>query len=92
MPNFKVTADLINYDVSFITYDVSGYVTSNCNSILFINYGSNAVQIESVTLQQNQSLNIEGNQGEVTSRQFFAKFIDTGGFNNLVTVKKNYIL
>jgi len=92
MANFKVTADLINYDVSFITYDVSGYVTSNCNSILFINYGSNAVQIESVTLQQNQSLNIEGNQGEVTSRQFFAKFIDTGGFNNLVTVKKNYIL
>jgi hypothetical protein len=92
MANFKVTADLINYDVSFITYDVSGYVTSNCNSILFINYGSNAVQIESVTLQQNQSLNIEGNQGEITSRQFFAKFIDTGGFNNLVTVKKNYIL
>jgi len=92
MADFKVTADLINYDVSFITYDVSGYVTTNCNSILFINYGSNAVQIESVTLQQNQSLNIEGNQGEVTTRQFFAKFIDTGGFNNLVTVKKNYIL
>lgn len=92
MADFKVTADLINFDVSFITYDVSSYVTSNCNSILFINYGSNAVQIESVTLQQNQSLNIEGNQGEYTSRQFFAKFIDTGGFNNLVTVKKNYIL
>lgn len=92
MADFKVTADLINYDVSFITYDVSGYTTTNCNSILFINYGSNAVQIESVTLQQNQSLNIEGNQGEVTTRQFFAKFIDTGGFNNLVTVKKNYIL
>jgi hypothetical protein len=92
MPSFKLTADLINYDVSFITYDLSGYVTSNCNSILFINYGSNAVQIESVTLQQNQSLQIEGNQGEFTTRQFFAKFIDTGGFNNLVTVKKNYIL
>jgi hypothetical protein len=92
MASFKLTADLINYDVSFITYDLSGYVTSNCNSILFINYGSNAVQIESVTLQQNQSLQIEGNQGEFTTRQFFAKFIDTGGFNNLVTVKKNYIL
>lgn len=92
MDSFKLTADLINYDISFITYDVSGYVTSNCNSILFINYGSNAVQIESVTLQQNQSLQIEGNQGEFTTRQFFAKFIDTGGFNNLVTVKKNYIL
>jgi hypothetical protein len=92
MASFKLTADLINYDVSFITYDLSGYVTSNCNSILFINYGSNAVQIESVTLQQNQSLQIEGNQGEFTTRQFFAKFINSGGFNNLVTVKKNYIL
>ena len=92
MADFKVTADLIKYDVNFITYDVSGYVTTNCNSILFINYGSNAVQIESVTLQQNQSLNIEGNQGEYTTRQFFAKFINSGGFNNLVTVKKNYIL
>ena len=63
MADFKVTADLVKYDVSFITYDVSGYVTSDCNSILFINYGSNAVQIESVVLQQNKSFQIEGNQG-----------------------------
>jgi hypothetical protein len=92
MADFKVTADLVKYDVSFITYDVSGYVTSDCNSILFINYGTNAVQIESVVLQQNQSLNIEGNQGEFTSRRFFANFINSGGYNNLVTVKKNYLL
>jgi hypothetical protein len=92
MADFKVTADLIKYDVNFTTYDVSGYVTSDCNSILFINYGSNAVQIENVTLQQNQSLQIEGNAGEFTTRRFFANFINSGGFNNLVTVKKNYIL
>lgn len=92
MADFKVTADLIKYDVNFITYDVSGYVTTDCNSILFINYGTNAVQIESVILQQNQSLNIEGNQGEYTSRRFFANFINSGGYNNLVTVKKNYLL
>jgi hypothetical protein len=49
------------------------------------------VQIENVTLQQNQSLQIEGNQGEFTTRRFFANFINSGGFNNLVTVKKNYI-
>ena len=92
MADFKVTADLVKYDVSFITYDVSGYVTSDCNSILFINYGTNAVQIESVVLQQNQCLQIEGNQGEFTSRRFFANFINSGGYNNLVTVKKNYVL
>lgn len=88
--NFDIKAGYINYDVSFITYDTSGFVTSDCNSILFINYGTNAVQIEGVTLQQNQSLNIEGNQGEFTRRRFFANFIGTGT-NNLVTVKKNYI-
>ena len=88
--NFDIKAAYINFDVSFITYDVSGYVTSDCNSILFINYGSNPVTIEGVTLQQNQSLNIEGNQGEYTSRRFLAVF-NGGGTNNLVTVKKNYI-
>ncbi len=92
MADFKVTADLIKYDINFTTYDVSGYVTSDCNSILFINYGTNAVQIESVTLQQNQSLQIEGNYGEFTTRRFFANFLNSGGFNNLVTVKKNYII
>lgn len=92
MASFKVSADLIKIDYSFITYDTSGYVTSDCNSILFINYGTNAVQIESVVLQQNQSLQLEGNVGEFTTRQFFAKFINSGGSNNLVTVKKNYIL
>ena len=56
MANYLVGAELIKYDVNFTTYDVSGYVTSDCNSILFINYGSNAVQIENVVLQQNQSL------------------------------------
>jgi len=88
--NFDLKAAYINYDVSFITYDTSGYVTSDCNSILFINYGTNPVVIEGVTLQQNQSLNIEGNQGEYTSRRFLAVF-SGAGTNNLVTIKKNYI-
>jgi len=88
--NFDIKAGVINYTVSFITYDTSGWVTSDCNSILFINYGTNPVQIESVTLQQNQSLNIEGNAGEYTHTRFFANFTGTGT-NNLVTVKKNYV-
>jgi hypothetical protein len=57
---------------------------------LFINYGTNPVTIENVTLQQNQSLNIEGNNGEYTHTRFFANFVGAGT-NNLVTVKKNYV-
>lgn len=91
MSNFEIKAGLIKYDVNFITYDANGYITTDCNSILFINYGTNAVQIESVVLQQNQSFQIEGNAGEFLTTRLLATFINTGGSNNLVSVKKNYI-
>lgn len=90
MSKFEFKAGYINYQTSFITYDQSGYVTSDCNSILFINYGTNPVQIESVTLQTGQSLVIEGNVGEYTTQRFYARFTGAGT-NNLVTVKKNYL-
>jgi hypothetical protein len=90
MSNFKLSAGYITYDVNFITYDVNGFITSNCNSITFINYGSNQVTIESVVLLQNQSLSIDGNAGEIMNKQFLATFTGAGT-NNLVTIKKNYI-
>ena len=90
MSNFQIKAGQVKYETSFITYDQSGFVTTDCNSILLINYGTNPVQIESVTLQQGQSLSIEGNIGEFTTQKFLAKF-SGAGTNNLVSVKKNYI-
>jgi hypothetical protein len=90
MQNFEIKAGYINYRTSFITYDMSGYVTSDCNSMVFINYGTNPVSIESVVLNQGQSLVIEGNVGEYTTQRFFARFTGSGT-NNLVTVKKNYL-
>lgn len=91
MNNFEIKAGLIKYDVNMITYDANGYITTDCNSILFVNYGTNAVKIESIVLQQNQSFQIEGNAGEFLTTRLLATFIDTGGSNNLVSVKKNYI-
>ena len=38
MSNFKLKAGYIEYDVNFITYDVNGFVTSNCNSITTTGY------------------------------------------------------
>ena len=90
MSNFKLSAGYITYDVNFITYDANGFITSNCNSITFINYGTNSVTIESVVLAQNQSLSIDGNAGEIMNKQFLATFTGSGT-NNLVTIKKNYI-
>jgi ATP-dependent Lon protease len=90
MSNFKFSAGYIQYDVNFITYDANGFITSNCNSITFINYGTNTVTIETVVLAQNQSLSIDGNAGEIMNKQFLATFTGAGT-NNLVTIKKNYI-
>jgi hypothetical protein len=90
MSNLILKAGYIEYDVNFITYDLNGFVTSNCNSITFINYGTNQVTIESVVLQQNQSLAIDGNAGEIIHKQFLATFTGAGT-NNLVTIKKNYL-
>lgn len=93
MSNFIVKSTLTEYDVNIVTYDVNGFVSTNCNSITFINYGSNAVTIENqLTLQQNQSISIEGNQGEYLNKSFLITFANTVGTNNLVTVQKNYLL
>jgi hypothetical protein len=90
MANYTLKAGYIEYDVNFITYDVNGFITTNCNSITFINYGTNQVKIESVILLQNQSLAIDGNAGEIMHKQFLATFTGAGN-NNLVTIKKNYL-
>jgi hypothetical protein len=88
--DFKIKAQLIEYDVNFISYGQSGFITSNCNSITFINYGTNSVTIEGqAVLTQGQSLNVDGNQGEIINKTF--QIVFTGaGTNNLVTIKKNY--
>lgn len=88
--DFKIKAGLIEYDVNFITYGQNGFVTSNCNSITFTNVGTNQVTIDNgLVLQQNQSLSIDGNVGEIINKQFLITFSGTGT-NNLVTIKKNY--
>ena len=78
------------YNINILVYQNTQFVTSECNSITFINYGSNQVTIESVVLLQNQSLSIDGNAGEIMNKQFLATF-SGAGTNNLVTIKKNYL-
>jgi hypothetical protein len=88
--DFKIKAALIEYDVNFISYGQSGFVTSNCNGITFINYGTNSVTIEGqAILSTGQSLSIDGNQGEIINKTFNIVFTGSGS-NNLVTIKKNY--
>ena len=90
MAEFIIKAGYIEYDVNMITYSQNGFVTTNCNSISFINYGTNTCTLEGgVQLAQGQSLNIDGNAGEIINKQFLINF-SGAGTNQLVTIKKNY--
>jgi hypothetical protein len=90
MKDIILKAGYVEYDINTIAYDTPGNVTTNCNSITFVNYGTNLVTIGGVVLlQQNQSFSIDGNAGEIINKSFYVNFTGSGT-NNLVTIKKNY--
>jgi len=81
----------INYECDFQQFGTNKYVDTECNSITFINYGTSVVQIESVILQPNQQLKIEGNTGEFTRQRFLVNFGNSATGNNVVVIRKRYI-
>jgi hypothetical protein len=84
--------DLVKYTTDENAYSNTQRVESNCNTLQFINYGTNDVLINNVIpLITNQTFTIEGNAGEICVRTFTLAFIDTGGTNNCVVIKKNYL-
>lgn len=78
--------------VEFKNYYNSQKVSSDCNDITFLNLGLNPVVIcGSVTLQQNQSLQISGNRGEIDYTEYdivFSAYASPN--NNLVVIRKLY--
>ena len=83
---------LIRFECDFQQVSTNKYVDTECNSITFINYGVNQVQIESVIFLQNQQLAIEGNAGEYTKQRFLLNFGTAAvAGNNVVVIRKRYI-
>jgi len=87
----NINIDVVKYATDFYTVDVSQYVETDCNTVTFINYGTSIVTIENVPLQQNQSLSISGNAGEITNQKFFVNFGTSATGNNCVIIRKRYI-
>jgi hypothetical protein len=71
----------------FITYATGQQIPTNCNSITFINYGTSICYIDNVTLQPNQSFEINGNACEYMDTTLSVRF-EHGLQNNLTVVKK----
>jgi hypothetical protein len=87
----NIAFEILRFATDFYTVDLSQYVNSDCNSITFINYGLPVVTIENVPLQQNQSLTITGNAGEITNQKFFVNFGTSTTGNNCVVIRKRYL-
>jgi hypothetical protein len=85
--NFNV----VRYECDFQQIGTNKYVDTECNSITFINYGTTVAQIESVVLQPNQQLMIEGNAGEFTMQRFLVNFGTFTTGNNVVVIRKRYV-
>ena len=65
-------------------------VETNCNSIQFVNLGTNDVFInQTAMLIGGQTLNIDGNYNEICRTRFVITF-GTGGFSRCLVIKKTY--
>ena len=87
----NININVLQYATDFYTVDTSQYIVTDCNTVTFINYGTSIVTIENVPLQQNQSLSISGNAGEITNQKFFVNFGTSTTGNNCVIIRKRYI-
>ena len=74
------------YYVEVKQYSTTAYIPSDANTITFINYGSNDVNISGIVLNQGQQLTIEGNVNEIDTTIYQANFSTSISPNNSLTV------
>lgn len=65
-------------------------VESNCNSISFLNVGSDVVTVDNVRLLPGNSFDINGNFGEVNIKVYTVIFLTTTN-PQLAVVRKIYV-
>jgi hypothetical protein len=80
------------YYIEFKNYYTMSKISSLCNDITFTNLGSNPVTISgAITLQQNQSLQISGNQYELDTTEYDVRFsVNQSANNNILVIRKLY--
>ena len=79
------------YQFQFETVDVSRVIDSNCNAITFVNKQTNpfAVTINGYVLGVGETLNLNGNTGEIDYTKYKIDFNFGGGFQIFVIRKIN---
>lgn len=79
----------VKYTTETKIITVNGQVDSNCNSIIFLNTGTNNVFIDGIRVTPGTSINIAGNFGEMLIKAYSIKF--TGGNQSLTIIYKRYL-
>lgn len=83
---------LIPFETVTKVYQISGYTISNCNSIAFVNTGTQGVTVDQQYLMPGQSVVYGGNVGEINIKQYSFEFDDLVGFyNSLTVIRKVYV-
>jgi len=81
----------IQYYIETKFYYQSQNVFSDCNTITFVNLGSNNVLINGFPLTQGQQLSIEGDYMEIDQTQYQIEFSTSISVNNnLAVLRKLY--
>jgi len=80
----------IKYITETKIFSANGQTDSQCNTILFINTGTDAVNIDGLVLQTNQSLEIQGNVNEINIKTYNFLFA-TSVAPQLTIIFKRYV-
>ena len=82
---------LIEFTESSQIVTLSGMIESNCNSIEFINIGTDTVNVLGYPIQQGYSMVRPGNVGEINRTNYAATFANAAGqTQKLLVIRKNY--
>lgn len=80
----------IPYTTEFLQVTEEKNIVAESNSITFLNMGTSAATVNGLTLQQNQSISIQGNINEKDKTAYYITFAPTGA-KQLFVIRKIYI-
>ncbi len=82
--------ELIEFHTFRQFYTEGQIITSDCNSITFLNGGTNTMLIDGVPFAPSQSIVFNGNVGEITRQEFTLSFSGVGN-SNCIVYRKTYV-
>ena len=81
---------LVTYTNNSQIVRISGSVPSNCNSITFINIGTDTVTVMGYPIQSSYTLYLPGNIGELDITNYNVQFANVSTDQQLLVITKTY--